>query len=250
MNGIEMPLEFDAITQEALEFALYVHRPDGQIPSLSDGDSGSFVELFEQGFALYGDQRYRWVATGGKEGIAPVERLKAFSNGGYYVLRSGWRDRNDRHLVFDCGPLGEGNHGHFDLLSFELYGFGRPLIVDPGRYTYDESGDVNWRVAFRGTAFHNTVLVDGRNQTRYEFHRRKFKVRGPAPEFQLLGFGSRDGYDFVCGEAASYEYDVVHRREIRMVEGGRLFVVLDWLRSPSVHHYEQRFHLVDASATR
>jgi hypothetical protein len=39
--------------------------------------------------------------------------------------------------------------------------------VDPGRYTYSEAGEVNWRVHFRGTAAHNTVCVDGRNQTRY-----------------------------------------------------------------------------------
>ncbi|BDC52108.1 hypothetical protein F183_A44230 [Bryobacterales bacterium F-183] len=250
MNEIALPAEFDVVIRRALDFALFVHRPDGQIPSLSDGDSGSFLDLLEQGFALYGDPRYRWVATGGTAGIAPTERLKAFPNGGYYILRSVWRDQNDSYLVFDCGPLGAGNHGHFDLLSFELYGFGRPLIVDPGRYTYDESGSTNWRAAFRGTAFHNTVLVDGRNQTRYEFHKRKFKVRGPAPEFQLLGFGTRDGYDFVSGQAASYEYDVLHQREIRMMDGGRSFVILDELRSPTHHHYEQRFHLVDPQAVR
>jgi hypothetical protein len=72
-----------------------------------------------------------------------------------------------QHLVLDCGPLGEGNHGHFDALSFELAAHGRALVVDPGRYTYSEAGDVNWRVHFRGTAAHNTVCVDGRHQTRY-----------------------------------------------------------------------------------
>ena len=70
--------------------------------------------------------------------------------------------------MFDCGPLGEGNHGHLDCLSFELAAHGRSLVVDPGRYTYSEAGETNWRVHFRGTAAHNTVCVDGRNQTRYE----------------------------------------------------------------------------------
>jgi uncharacterized heparinase superfamily protein len=253
MNAIEMPEEFDGLIRKALEFALHVHRPDGLIPSLSDGDTGSFVELLEQGYELYGDERYRWVASQGRSGRAPAERLKAFPDGGYYILRSGWGEvepfKDERYLVFDCGPLGEGNHGHFDLLSLELYGYGLPLIVDPGRYTYDESGEVNWRVAFRGTAFHNTVLVDGRNQTRYEFHRRKFKVRGPEPRFEMLGFGSRDGFDFVRGRAAGFEYDVVHEREIRMMEGNR-FVVLDELSSVSHHRYEQIFHLTPAAENR
>ncbi len=246
INGIAMPEEFDGLIRKALEFALYVHRPDGLIPSLSDGDTGSFLELLEQGYELYGDERYLWVSSQGRRGRAPAERLKAFPDGGYYILRSDWGEvepfKDSRYLVFDCGPLGDGNHGHFDLLSFELYGYGRPLIVDPGRYTYDESGEVNWRVEFRGTAYHNTVLVDGRNQTRYEFHQRKFKVRGPEPRFELLGFGSRDGYNFVRGRAVSFEYDVVHEREIRMLDGRR-FVVIDELGSESDHRYDQLFHL-------
>jgi hypothetical protein len=246
LNGIEMPDCFDEVIRGALEFALYIHRPDGLIPSLSDGDTGSYLVLLEQAHEIYGDARYLWVASQGRKGVAPKERLKAFPDGGYYILRSGWgeyeRYEDERFMVFDCGPLGEGNHGHFDLLSFELYAYGRPLIVDPGRCTYDESGPVNWRVLFRGTPFHNTVTVDGRNQTRYEFHKRKFKVRGPAPEFKLLGFGTRDGYDYVRGRAVSTEYDVIHEREIRLI-GGRDLLIVDELFSATAHRYDQIFQL-------
>lgn len=79
--------------------------------------------------------------------------------------------------MLDCGPRA-GNHGHFDLLSVEVAAFGRSLIVDPGRYTYHEAGEVNWRGISRH-AMHNTVAVDGRNQTRYELAAcRSTKVRG------------------------------------------------------------------------
>lgn len=247
LNGIQMPEAFDRQLRKALDFALHVQRPDGIIPSLSDGDSASFLNLLEEGAAIFGDQTYRWAATRGRTGHPPAERIKAFPEGGYYIIRSGWGVTEpfgrERYLVFDCGPLGEGNHGHFDLLGFELYGVGKPLIVDPGRYTYDESGPVNWRAAFRGTACHNTVSVDGRNQTRYEFHKRKFKIRGPAPRYELLGFGSRDGYDFVLGRAESAEYEVVHDREIRFLDGGWRVLVVDDLLSSSEHRYVQTFQL-------
>ena len=103
--------------------------------------------------------------------------------------------------MFDCGPLGEGNHGHFDALSFELAAHGRSLVVDPGRYTYSEAVDaidgVNWRPHFRGTAAHNTVCVDGRSQTRYAPKPIKgasrhapgsvrHKIAGPAPLTELV----------------------------------------------------------------
>lgn len=253
-NGHAIPAEFDTLLRRALDFALHIHRPDGIIPSLSDGDSASFLSLLAEGAEIFQDETYRWAATQGRAGRAPAERLKAFPAGGYYVIRSGWGETTpfaaERHLVFDCGPLGEGNHGHFDLLSFELYGFGRPLIVDPGRFTYDESGEVNWRVAFRGTAAHNTVTVDGRNQTRYEFHKRKFKVRGPEPGYELLGFGTRGGFDFVSGRAESSEYDVIHEREIRFLDGGLRIIVIDELRSASLHRYEQSFQLTPGAQGR
>jgi uncharacterized heparinase superfamily protein len=237
-NGIEMPEQFDAAIRRALRFSAHIHRPDGIIPSLSDGDSGSFLDLLRYGAERYDDPLARYVASGGREGAAPAGRMAAFPDGGYYVMRSGWNGPDERWLVFDCGPLGQGNHGHLDLLSFELYAHGHALIVDPGRYTYDESGDVNWRVAFRGTAFHNTITVDGRNQTRYEFHKRKFKVLGPEPAYRVRALGE----DFIRAEAASAEYDAIHEREIRLVDGD-LFTIADTLTSPTEHVYDLRFHL-------
>ena len=62
--------------------------------------------------------------------------------------------------------MGDGGHGHYDALSVEAWADARPLVVDPGRYTYAE-GDPNWRHWFRGTAAHNTVTVDGADQTPY-----------------------------------------------------------------------------------
>ncbi len=51
------------------------------------------------------------------------------------------------------------------------------------------------------------------------------------------------------GRADSFEYDVVHEREIRLIGGNRL-VVLDDLRSDSYHSYEQVFQLTPAAHHR
>ena len=85
----------------------------------------------------------------------PDERNVSFPDGGYHVQRSGW-DPEARFLIFDCGPLGDGGHGHYDLLSFEAHADGRPLVLDPGRGSYSEAPP-NLRRWFRGTAAHNTV---------------------------------------------------------------------------------------------
>ncbi len=242
-----MPDPFDQSVKKALEFSLYSHRPDGMIPALSDGDSRCFLDLLQQGYELYGGDDLLYVASRGAKGQPPSLRSKEFPDSGYYVLRSGWGDQgeaypDERYLILDCGPLGAGNHGHLDLLSFEAYAYGRPLIVDPGRYTYDESGPVNWRARFRGTAAHNTVLVDGRNQTRYEWKNNRFKISGPEPDRSMAAFVSKPGLDYLHGTAVSHEYSVIHERKILFING-EYWLILDLLHAQEPHQYDLLFHL-------
>jgi Heparinase II/III N-terminus/Heparinase II/III-like protein len=247
LNNIALPSEIDEGIKKALNFSMHAHKPDGLIPSLSDGDTGSFLSLLEQGSEIYGCEQMRYIASQGQSGRAPAERSKVFPASGYVTLRSGWGEgkasyQDELYLIFDCGPLGAGNHGHLDLLSFEMAAFGRSLIVDPGRYTYDESGETNWRVLFRGTGYHNTVMVDGKNQTRYEFYKEKFKIRGEAPVFELKAFNTLADLDYVHGIARSYEYPVAHERKIVFLSQ-EYWVICDMLTATDLHDYDLLFHL-------
>lgn len=246
-NQIEMPEPFDSLVKKALMFALYSHRPDGMIPALSDGDSRCFLDLLQQGYELYGGEDLLYAASRGAKGQPPAARSKGFADSGYYILRSGWGERDDayqdeRYLIFDCGPLGAGNHGHLDLLSFEASAYGKPLIVDPGRFTYDESGPINWRVRFRNTAAHNTVQVDGRNQTRYEWRKNRFRISGPEPEREFRAFIHEPGLDYLHGIARSHEYPVIHERKLLFING-EYWVIVDLLRAEESHRYDLLFHL-------
>ncbi|MFQ5632796.1 MAG: alginate lyase family protein, partial [bacterium] len=224
MNGVDMPDGFDSLIQLALEFTKHCHKPDGHIPSLSDGDAESYLYLLKHGYELYDDPELQYVLTQGEKGAPPKQRSRGFTSSGYYILRSGWGEngrpfRDEQYFVFDCGPLGRGNHGHFDLLSFEMYAYGKSLIVDPGRYTYDEFNGFNWRVLFRGTSYHNTVTVDGKNQTHYlnRGEGKRHKINGPSPDYKMKTFLSEAGFDYLHGIAKSHEYDAVHKRKIFFV---------------------------------
>ncbi|MFO1219226.1 MAG: alginate lyase family protein [Burkholderiaceae bacterium] len=257
-HGVPVPAEMDALLERALGFCLHVHKPDGVSPSLSDGDARGFLELLAQGAELYGRDDMRWAATRGRAGRPPASTAAHFAASGYTVLRSSWGSGahdidQPQYLVLDSGPLGEGNHGHFDCLSFELAAFGRSLVVDPGRYTYSEAGEVNWRVHFRGTAAHNTVCVDGRQQTRYlpkpapresrhAAGSMRHKVSGPAPRSGLREAVHGRGFSLLHGRCASHEYDAVHQRVIVFVDG-LYWIVADALRAPSLHDYALNFQL-------
>ncbi len=262
LNGVRVPDAFDHGVQRALEFSMHVHKPDGVVPSLSDGDARSYLDLLRQGAELYGRDDFRFVATQGREGTPPRRRVAHFDASGYSIVRSDWHRPDTpftdaQHLVADCGPLGEGNHGHFDALNFELAAHGRSLIVDPGRYTYSEAVDptdgINWRVQFRGTAVHNTVGVDDRNQTRYLPKAIKpgtrhasgtvrHKISGPAPDARWVEQHHDPMLDLLHGRVASHEYDAVHERCFVFVDR-RYWIVSDWLRAPTLHRYRLNFQL-------
>ena len=163
----------------------------------------------------------------------------SFPDGGYFVQRSGWDAGDASFGIFDCGPLGDGGHGHYDLLSVELFAGGRPLLVDPGRgFTYSEEPP-NLRRWFRGTAAHNTVCVDGLDQT-------------PYTRTRPVGTGSRGAASSAAhtrraatrspARRAARAYDAVHKRQVDARRRRAL-----GHRGPAgratPHRYDLRFHL-------
>jgi hypothetical protein len=81
-------------------------------------------------------------------------------------LGSDFETSREVRIVADAGPLGYlpiAAHGHADALSFTLSTGGRELLVDPGTYAYHT--DRTWRDYFRGTTAHNTLCIDGENQS-------------------------------------------------------------------------------------
>jgi uncharacterized heparinase superfamily protein len=241
--ALDLPDDFDIMLERACDFALHSQRPDGVIASLSDGDSASFPEVLRRAASLLDRPDFCYSSTSGAEGTSPVLRNASFGAGGYYVQRSGWGEcrpyADERFLVFDCGPLGEGGHGHYDLLSVEGYANGRPLVVDPGRGTYSEEGTTNFRRWFKGTAAHNTVTVDGLDQTPYRRGRPGAKVAAGT----FLGRSSVPGLDVLKGRAESPSYDALHTRRILFVADD-YWIFEDRVESSQQHHYDLRWHLM------
>ena len=98
------------------------------------------------------------IAADNQFGLKPVQK-DAFEASGYYKLYDG-----NKALIFDAGKIGvdyQPAHGHCDCLSFELSIDGKPLFVNSGTYEYQ--GDL--RKCFRKTCAHNTVVIDGHEQS-------------------------------------------------------------------------------------
>lgn len=247
-------------------FQAAITRVDGTRPLLGDASRtdehvrfdaplGARLLLEARGIpvAPRGDENLVWLlAALGLEGeleklagasspVAEPRASRAFPSGGYHVLEAS-RNELPLHMVFDCGPFGDRGvpgHGHADALSIDVAVGSTHCLVDPGMYSAHLG--VRWRNYFRGTSAHNTVVVDGRDQSILDGVRRVFR---PATA-QLIDWASCDAFDVVAGRHLGYtrlRAPITHQREI-CFRKPRYWLVVDRLDGQGEHTFELFFHL-------
>ena len=167
----------------------------------------------------------------------------ALSQSGYYLLQHGDLDSSQRiSVVFDCGPLGMGalaGHGHADALSFILRAFGKDILVDPG--TYDYFSYPQWREYFRSTRAHNTVVVDGNDQSEML----GLFLWGRKAHAQCLSWEPSDTGGRVVGEHKGYSIlsdPVIHRRMLELDGRKRELTIRDDIIACKEHNIAVCFH--------
>jgi hypothetical protein len=143
----------------------------------------------------------------------------------------------------DAGPLGYlsiAAHGHADALSLTLSIAGEEMLIDSGTFSYGEQP--KWRDHFRGTSAHNTVRVDGVDQS----------VSGGAflwmkhAQAACVAFESTETLDRWEGTHSGYSRlpdPVVHRRAIEFDKPLSKFTVTDRLECKQAHRVEIFWHL-------
>ena len=145
----------------------------------------------------------------------------------------------ETYLHFDAAPLGFlsiAAHGHADALSFILHVDGKPVIVDPGTFTYHTHKDL--RRYFVSTLAHNTVCVNDQNQaeqagpTMWLNHYKAKVVSCDEKAGDVTA--THNGYD-----AAG----VSHTRRVQYNREKDEFTITDTLRSSKHAVVEIPFHL-------
>ena len=108
----------------------------------------------------------------------PLNALEVYSAGevkdkkgkkvtGFVTMRAQPRagELHGATVMIDCAPMGFGSiaaHAHADMLSFQLYDNGEPLLTDGGTYLY-HCGATD-RDLRRSELMHNTIAVSGHPQ--------------------------------------------------------------------------------------
>jgi hypothetical protein len=92
----------------------------------------------------------------------PTQTSVDFRASGFAVMRDTWT-KESPYLVINYGPYGSG-HSHADMLSFELFAYGKALVVDAGiGVSYDDPLHSPWYITSKA---HNMLIVDDANLNR------------------------------------------------------------------------------------
>jgi hypothetical protein len=251
-HQLSMPHEnLSSWIEKMYHFLTYIARPNSSWPDLNDGflsRKDRLQDKLSKAGTKFKRDDFIYVATKGLNGTVPAQTSIGFPNAGLYVMRSDWH-REARYLIFDAGPYG-GPHGHEDKLSFELFAFGQPFIVDPGTYTYNATDP--YRLYFMGSQGHNTILVDGLSQAR------RWQPGNLWPQ-------ANNGSDATWVSCCDFDYavatysggystfrlkktpdtpiitDVLHTRRVLFVKPD-YWIILDELQTAVPHNYQLLFH--------
>lgn len=272
--NLSLPAEVSERLGLGLDYLMWTTRPDGRATLVGDDDGGRLIHLgarrlddfrdqLATGAAMMNRGDWKFVAGSaaaetlwllGPEALArfdatpaqpPARDGHAFAESGYFVMRDGW-SKASSYTVIDCGVHGVQScgHAHADALSFEFAAQGTTWLVDPGTFTY--TGDAEMRDWFRSTTAHNTVTIDGEQQS---------ITTGPfswahIAEAQADEFFAGGGFAFFQGSHNGYERlpdPVTHERALLLVKASdapspSYLIVRDRFAAQASHRYAARYH--------
>jgi hypothetical protein len=275
-NGQAFSARYESRLEAMLDYLASIMDAGGNVPMFGDADDGRvfrlaadshcpYRSLLASGAILFGrgdfkrkagclDDKTRWLL--GPQAEAAYRRLdiertrrplrQSFPQGGYFILGCAFDTPQEIRLVADAGALGYRSiaaHGHADALAFTVSAGGLEFLIDPGTYAYHTQAA--WRAYFRGTSAHNTLRIDGLDQS-VQGGSFMWLKKANAGCSQWLSSAHKDRLAGWHDGYLRLEDPVMHRRLIELDKSARRVLIEDSLEMAQNHDVELFFHCHEA----
>ncbi|MGK0336537.1 MAG: hypothetical protein ACJAYE_000147 [Candidatus Azotimanducaceae bacterium] len=250
--------------EKMFQFVSAVSLAGGTLPFFGDRDDGYVLDLGEDcgDTAMLRDLENRIFEVSNADAKVPpsqtcfwllperstapskstsVVRSQSFPESGYHLLQS--NQHNAHVAVFlDAADLGYESiaaHGHADALSLTLRLNNRDIFIDAG--TYDYFSFPEWRNYFRSTRAHNTVEIDGLDQSDMQ----GAFMWGQHASCTLATWEDTDQKTLITASHNGYERlsdPVTHTRTLTLEKPEQKLSIRDRLDCESNHLFAIHFH--------
>jgi len=140
-----------------------------------------------------------------------------FEHSRFMVMRDQWSP-TAKFLILNYGPFQ--NHGHYDILDFEIFANGIPIAVDPGLGLsgYTEPVHVSW---YKQSRSHNMLTIDDAVVNKRNIFGEK-KIWSP-----------QNYTDYFAASHSGYKefFDTICRRHVVFVKG-EYWLIVDQVNTP------------------
>ena len=177
----KLPDGFRPMLAETVDVYARLSTPTRMSPGIND-DAAVFRDhrpLLRLAADLFDRDDWRYLATDGREGVAPKYRSVLMPTAQLVAMRSDW-SRQARWLFFKVSPQSNARH-HRDTLGVQIHAGGRRLLIEP--YTGDYAFE---RDVYNRSWWHSTPTLGATMQP--------YKT---SP--QVLHWKSSDDLDYVVG---------------------------------------------------
>lgn len=234
-SDITIPEEFETYYHKFALAEMGLSRPDrGQYQWGDNGGGDDIVSYLKRPAEYTQDPELLYFVSDGIEGTQPSYTSIFFPEGKLGVMRTSWEP--DAVAAFIIGRVG-GSHSHKHMNHFNLFAYGRQLLIDTGTSSYDpKSPSYSWE-RFR-TESHNTIEVNDMGQN-------------SSAADELFGASDvemycNDQFDYYRGISHAYD-DVTHTRDVAFAKGQKFFVVTDYVTAnhgtQTINKYNQTWHM-------
>ncbi|RFZ79576.1 hypothetical protein DS742_07320 [Lacrimispora amygdalina] len=269
-DGDQMSADYQALLDKAVSYTFHTLRPNGRNVPWGDSDaSDSFpVRMGVYAYEAYNDPtclegiksltgetavkklalEYIWDMTDltgfmdylGKPAEAAIslptssfQKDEGTRDLKQICFRTDWTTQA-YSVFFACRVPIYDTHQHIDPMGFDFMALGKPLIVDPGRFTYNgneqevtpvngEKISGNFRKIFKQASSHNTLTVDNKDPFTYKD---SWTYSYPSEEAYIGWINDLCDGQVLAADAEQHNFlPVIHKRLIAFVDNLYLLIV-------------------------
>lgn len=235
--NIELSDEFINYFKNATYYLSLFKGPNGE--ALSYGDqgrgktsSGAYSDLAD----LFNDYELKFIDSYGSLGTEPSWTSYHFPVGVNTMMRSKWT--KDAIYIYTNVRGGGKGHSHADDNSLIVFGNGKTLLADSGKFTYSTYDPA--RQYGLSTKAHNTVVINDTSQRDMWFGAHPTAHNGTINRWL-----TNSSFDYLSQTTASYP-EHAHTRNVFFIKDG-FFVVSDRIVPDNMsasNNYKQYWHMM------
>ncbi len=228
-NGHPMTQSFKERLRYAARYAAEIIYPDGYDSNIGDSNYRDQMAVFEELAEFYGnDSILNAFVSGSDEGAEYYSSI--YEDVNTALFRNSWNPDETVYVQFNNNP--SDGHYHPDSNQVIMYAYGKPLLVDSGRYGYSGS---SLYTQLRYASAHNTIEAVGVSMGSHATAANEFEY---STTNSMLGFATttQNGYT-----------GVDHTRNVLYLAAG-YSIVTDYVDgSDSSQEYRQNWHFMPSS---